>query len=149
MWLSRPLAFAGHDSGLIVFKLERERPAFSVYQDTLYYVRDKYVRSYDFNTGADAGLLSVWKLGSPYMPPRTLSFNPAEKAVIITASSDNGLYELSSLPAHAAGDVKDSTVDGKRGNGQSAIFVARNRFAVLNTATQVGVGALCSCAWYS
>ncbi|KAL1757481.1 coatomer WD associated region-domain-containing protein [Schizophyllum commune] len=128
---------AGHDSGLIVFKLERERPAFSVYQDTLYYVRDKYVRSYDFNTGADAGLLSVWKLGSPYMPPRTLSFNPAEKAVIITASSDNGLYELSSLPAHAAGDVKDSTVDGKRGNGQSAIFVARNRFAVLNTATQI------------
>lgn len=51
---------AGHDSGLIVFKLERERPAFSVHRDTLYYVREKYVRSYDFNTGADIGLLSVW-----------------------------------------------------------------------------------------
>ncbi|KAF9448057.1 coatomer subunit alpha-2 [Macrolepiota fuliginosa MF-IS2] len=128
---------AGHDSGLIVFKLERERPAFTVHQDTLYYVRDKYVRSYDFGTGSDIGLLSVRKFGSPYVPPRTISFNPAERSVILTISSDNGLYELASLPQSAQGEVKDSSVDGKRGNGQSAIFVARNRFAVLNKATQL------------
>ncbi|KAH9478659.1 Coatomer subunit alpha [Psilocybe cubensis] len=128
---------AGHDSGLIVFKLERERPAFSVFQDTLYYVRDKYVRSYDFNTGADIGLLSVRKFGSPYVPPRTLSFNPAERAVILTISSDNGLYELANLPQQAQGELKDSSVDGKKGSGQSAIFVARNRFAVLNKTTQL------------
>lgn len=130
---------AGHDSGLIVFKLERERPAFSVFQDTLYYVRDKYVRSYDFTSGADLGLLSIRKFGSPYLPPRTLSFNPAERAVLLTISSDNGMYELANLPQSAQGDVKDSSVDGKRGNGQSAIFVARNRFAVLNKASQVKV----------
>ncbi|KAF9467884.1 coatomer subunit alpha-2 [Collybia nuda] len=128
---------AGHDSGLIVFKLERERPAFAVHQDSLYYVRDKYVRSYDFNTGADIGLLSVRKFGSPYVPPRTLSFNPAERAVILTISSDNGLFELTNLPQQAQGEVKDSSVDGKKGNGQSSIFVARNRFAVLNKATQI------------
>ncbi|RDB29920.1 Coatomer subunit alpha [Hypsizygus marmoreus] len=128
---------AGHDSGLIVFKLERERPAFSVHGDMLYYVRDKYVRSYDFNTGADIGLLSVRKFGSPYLPPRTLSFNPAERAVILTISSDGGMYELTGLPQQAQGDVKDSSVDGKKGTGQSAIFVARNRFAVLNKATQI------------
>lgn len=131
---------AGHDSGLIVFKLERERPAFSVFQDTLYYVRDKYVRSYDFTSGADIGLLSVQKFGSVYVPPRTLSFNPAERAVILTISSDNGIYELTSLPqaAQGQGEVKDSSVDGKRGKGQSAIFVARNRFAILNKASKVG-----------
>jgi coatomer protein complex subunit alpha (xenin) len=128
---------AGHDSGLIVFKLERERPAFAVHQDSLYYVRDKYVRSYDFNTGADIGLLSVRKFGSPYIPPRTLSFNPAERAVILTISSDNGMYELTALPQQTQGDVKDSSVDGKKGNGQSAIFVARNRFAILNKPNQV------------
>ncbi|KAF7316415.1 Coatomer subunit alpha [Mycena indigotica] len=127
---------AGHDSGLIVFKLERERPAFAVHQDSLYYIRDKYVRSYDFNTGADLGLLSVRKFGSVYVPPRTLSFNPAERAVLVTISSDNGLYELTSLPQQAQGEMKDSSVDGKRGAGQSAIFVSRNRFAVLQKATQ-------------
>ena len=130
---------AGHDSGLIVYKLERERPAFTVSQDMLYYVRDKYVRAYDFGTGSDIGLLSVRKFGSPYVPPRTISFNPAEKSVILTISSDNGLYELAPLPQSAQGEVKDSNVDGKRGSGQSAIFLARNRFAVLNKAAQVCV----------
>ncbi|KAF9609189.1 hypothetical protein IFM89_013579 [Coptis chinensis] len=32
------LIAAGHDSSMIVFKLERERPAFSVSGDSLYYV---------------------------------------------------------------------------------------------------------------
>ncbi|KAF9236643.1 coatomer WD associated region-domain-containing protein [Melanogaster broomeanus] len=128
---------AGHDSGLIVFKLERERPAFSVHADSLYYVRDKYVRAYDFNTGSDLGLLSVRKFGSPYVPPRTLSFNPAERAVITTISSDNGIFELASLPTQTNGEVKDSSTDGKRGTAHSAIFVARNRFAALNKTTQL------------
>ncbi|EIW55216.1 coatomer subunit alpha-2 [Trametes versicolor FP-101664 SS1] len=128
---------AGHDNGLIVFKLERERPAFAMHGDTVYYVRDKYVRSYDINTGADLGLLSVRKFGSPYVPPRTLSYNPAERAVLLTISSDNGLYELSGLPKDAVGEVKDSSTDGKRGSGQAAIFVARNRFAVLNKTSQL------------
>jgi coatomer protein complex subunit alpha (xenin) len=128
---------AGHDSGLIVFKLEREHPAFAVHQDSLYYIRDKYMRSYDFNTGADLGLLSVCKFSSPYVPPRTLSFNPAERAIFVTISSDNGLYELTSLPQQLQGEVKDSSVDEKKGAGQSGIFVARNRFGVLQKATQV------------
>jgi coatomer subunit alpha len=104
-----------------VFKLERERPAFSVFQDTLYYVRSKYVRAYDFNTGADIGLFSVRKFGSPYVPPRTLSFNPAERAVILTINSDNGIYELTNLFQQAQGEVKDSSVDGKKGSGQSLV----------------------------
>lgn len=120
-----------------MFKLERERPAFSVHADSLYYIRDKYVRAYDFNTGSDIGLLSVRKFGSPYVPPRTLSYNPAERAVITTISSDNGLFELSSLPAQTNGEVKDSSADGKRSSAHSAIFVARNRFAALNKTTQV------------
>ncbi|KAF7308301.1 Coatomer subunit alpha [Mycena chlorophos] len=128
---------AGHNTGLIVFKLERERPAFVAHQDSLYYIRDKYVRSYDFNTGADLGLLSVRKFGSVYVPPRKLSFNSAERAVLVTISSDNGLYELTGLPQQAQGELKDSSVDGKRGAGQSAIFVARNRFVILNKTTQL------------
>lgn len=128
---------AGHDSGLIVFKLERERPAFAVHQDTLYYIRDKYVRAYDFGSGSDIGLLGVRKFGSPYVPPRTLSYNPAERAVITTITSDGGMFELATLPQGQQGDVKDSSVDGKKGPGQSAIFVARNRLAVLNKNTQV------------
>ena len=31
--------FAGHDNGMLVFKLERERPAYTVYQSTLFYIK--------------------------------------------------------------------------------------------------------------
>ena len=30
---------AGHDGGMMVFKLERERPAYGIHQNTLYYVK--------------------------------------------------------------------------------------------------------------
>ena len=30
---------SGHDSGMIVFKLERERPAYAVHGNTLYYTK--------------------------------------------------------------------------------------------------------------
>ncbi len=29
----------GHDNGMLVFKLERERPAYTIHQNTLYYVK--------------------------------------------------------------------------------------------------------------
>lgn len=131
------LIIVGHDNGLVVFKLERERPAYALHHDTLYYIRDKFVRAYDLNSGSDIGLLNMRKFGSQYMPPRTISFNPLEKAVIATISSDNGIYEFCPLPTGSSPEAKDSATEGKRGNGHSAIFVARNRFAVLNKTEQV------------
>lgn len=128
---------AGHDSGLIVFKLDRERPAFATHGNLLFYVRDKHVRAHDLSTGQDTSVVSVRRLGTQYQQPRTLSYNPAEKAVIVTSTSDNGLYELVRLPRDfASGEVRDSASDGKRGTGSSALFVARNRLAVLDRAAQ-------------
>lgn len=127
---------AGHDNGVMVFKLERERPASAVYQNTLFYVnKEKQVRSYDFQKNIESPtLLSLKKVGPAWVPPRTLSYNPAERSVLVTTATDGGSYDLISLPKDGSGAV-DPT-DLKRGQGNSAIFVARNRFAVLNTATQ-------------
>lgn len=36
----------GHDGGMIVFKLDRERPAYTMHQNTLYYVKVKRVAIY-------------------------------------------------------------------------------------------------------
>ena len=121
--------------------MERERPAFAVHLDQLYYVKDKYVRQYDFNTKNDIGVLSVRKLGSQYVPPRTLSFNPAERAVVIQSPSDNGIFDVAVLGRESSTgvDLKDSSLDGKRGNGNNAIWVARNRLVVLVKATQASL----------
>ena len=121
---------AGHDNGVMVFKLERERPASSLYQNQLFYVtKDKHVRSYDFTKNAESpSLLNLRKFGHLWIPPRTLSYNPAERSILVTSPADNGTYELVALPRETAG-ASDPT-DVKKGQGNSAVFVARNRFAV-------------------
>lgn len=126
---------AGHDNGVMVFKLERERPASAVYQNQLFYItKDKHVKSYDFSKNVESpSLVSLRKFGSTWVPPRTLSYNPAERAILVTSPTDNGVYELVSLPRDATG-ASDPT-DTKRGQGNSAVFVARNRFAVFNQST--------------
>ncbi|KAI0023934.1 Coatomer, alpha subunit [Xylariomycetidae sp. FL0641] len=127
---------AGHDNGVMVFKLERERPAATVHQNSLFFItKEKHVRSYDFQKNAESPtLLSLKRLGSPWVPPRTLSYNPAERSVLVTSPADGGSYELINLPRDGSGSLEAQ--DSKRGQGSSAIFVARNRFAVLNINTQ-------------
>ncbi len=46
-------------SGMIVFKLERERPAYATSGGVLYYVKDRYLRSYDYATQRDSPLITV------------------------------------------------------------------------------------------
>ncbi|KAF5876387.1 putative coatomer subunit protein [Botrytis fragariae] len=127
---------AGHDNGVMVFKLERERPASAFYQNNLFYItKDKHVKSYDFQKNIESPtLLTLKKLGSPWVPPRSLSYNPAERAVLVTSPADGGSYELINLPRDGAGSMDSN--DTKRGQGTSAVFVARNRFAVFNATTQ-------------
>ncbi|KAI9927698.1 hypothetical protein ASPWEDRAFT_113778 [Aspergillus wentii DTO 134E9] len=127
---------AGHDTGVMVFKLERERPASAVYQNQLFYItKEKHVRSYDFAKNVESPpMLSLRKLGSAWVPPRTVSYNPAERAILVTSPTDNGTYELIHLPRDATGAVEPTDV--KRGQGSSAVFVARNRFAVFNYSNQ-------------
>ena len=127
---------AGHDNGVMVFKLERERPASALYQNQLFYItKEKHVKSYDFAKNVESPtILSLKKLGAAWTPPRTLSYNPAERAILVTSPSDGGSYELVNLPRDASGAVEPT--DAKRGAGNAAVFVARNRFAIFNASTQ-------------
>lgn len=127
---------AGQDNGVIVFKLERERPASAVYQNQLFFItKDKHVRSYDFSKNVESpSMLSLRKLGNSWTPPRTLSYNPAERAILVSSPTDGGTYELINLPRDATGAVEPT--DMKKGQGNAAVFVARNRFAVLSQSNQ-------------
>ncbi|RKF79937.1 putative coatomer subunit alpha [Golovinomyces cichoracearum] len=127
---------AGHDNGVMVFKLERERPASAIYQNNIFFVtKDKQVRSYDFQNNIESPtLLTLKKLGSPWVPPRTLSYNPAERAILVTSPADHGSYELINLPRDGSSSLEST--DTKRGLGNSAVFVARNRFAIFSASNQ-------------
>ncbi|MCO5552717.1 hypothetical protein L7F22_006234 [Adiantum nelumboides] len=128
------LLAAGHDSGMIVFKLERERPAYTVYAGMLYYVKDKHLRSYDLGSSRETSLISIRRPGATGMnqSPRSISYNPAENAALISSDVDGDSYELYTIPKDAAGR---DTQEPKRGLGSSAVFIARNRFAVIDRGT--------------
>ena len=128
------LLAAGHDSGMIVFKLERERPAYAHHQGTLFYVKDRYLRAYDYQSQRDNPLISIRRAGGQASAagPRSLSYNPAENAVLINFDAEGGSYELHMLPKDAGNSRGEVTSDSRRGQGSSAVFVARNRFAVLD-----------------
>ncbi|XP_010271512.1 PREDICTED: coatomer subunit alpha-1-like [Nelumbo nucifera] len=127
------LLAAGHDSGMIVFKLERERPAFSVSGDHLYFVKDRFLRLYEFSTHKDNQVIPIRRPGSISLNqgPRTLSYSPTENAVLVCSDVDGGSYELYIIPKDSIARG-DTVQEAKRGVGGSAIFIARNRFAVLD-----------------
>ena len=125
------LLAAGHDSGMIVFKLERERPAYATHGSMLYYIKDRYIRSYDYATQRDNPLAAIRRNPSALynQGPRTLSYNPAENAVLVQTDVEGGTWELYSLPREGG---REAVADAKRGAGNAAVFIARNRFAVLD-----------------
>jgi coatomer protein complex subunit alpha (xenin) len=87
---------AGHDSGLIIFKLERERPAyFNLKNETLLYVKEKYLRLYEYGTGKDIPILPLVKKTTTN--PRFLYFNPAEKAVLLFTVRTHTLIQNKNL----------------------------------------------------
>lgn len=126
------LLAAGHDSGMIVFKLERERPAYAVHGATLYYIKDRQLRSYDFATQRDNPLSALRRNPAALynQGPRALAYNPAENAILVQTDIDGGSYELYTLSRDAGN--RESAPEAKRGMSSSSVFIARNRFATLD-----------------
>ncbi|KAI1976682.1 hypothetical protein LOZ51_000192 [Ophidiomyces ophidiicola] len=127
---------AGHDTGVMVFKLEWERPASTVHQNQLFYItKEKHVKCYDFGKKIESpAMVSLKKLGSPWVPPRTLSYNAAERAILVISPADSGTYELIHIPKDSTGATEPTDI--KRGHGTAAVFVDRNRFAVFSQSTK-------------
>ncbi|KAK9847289.1 hypothetical protein WJX84_005223 [Apatococcus fuscideae] len=128
------LLAAGHDAGMIVFKLERERPAFATHATILYYIKERHLRTYDFQSQRETTLFSLRRQVTPgfNQGPRTMSYNPADNAVLITSDAEGGSYELYVIPKDHRGDPAP---ESKRGLGACAVFLARNRFATLDKAS--------------
>eukprot|EP00731_Ephydatia_muelleri_P009629 Em0005g215a len=74
-----------HDSGMLVFKLERERPAYAVHQNTLYYAKDRFVRAYEYGTSKDVPVMATRRNGTNQYrsAPHVLSYNAAENAILL------------------------------------------------------------------
>eukprot|EP01105_Mastigella_eilhardi_P021820 TRINITY_DN5311_c0_g1_i1.p1 TRINITY_DN5311_c0_g1~~TRINITY_DN5311_c0_g1_i1.p1 ORF type:complete len:1263 (-),score=380.06 TRINITY_DN5311_c0_g1_i1:95-3883(-) len=123
---------AGHDSGLVMFKLVSERPAYTTSASQLVYVSNGVLRAYDFASARDVPLMPLKKNSSGPLSahPGSLSFSPADNAILVYYKGDGGHYELYQL----AKDGRSSeSSECKRGSGvNGAVFVGRKRFCVLD-----------------
>lgn len=115
---------AGHDNGLIVFKMNRERPSYTLTPDAassgdcLYYVRDKLIRSFALDAGTDSDEF-VAPLDHVLKLPSTLTFSPTERVILISSADSTG----------TAIQLRDK--NSFAFTGLFATFVGRNRFVTL------------------
>jgi len=147
------LIAAGHDGGMIVFKLERERPASAVSDPTgkMYFVRGRELYQHDLVRGAEHPIANLRRTvgggaGSQTdgigNGPRYLNYNqynPSEGNILVTSDVDGGSYEL--LTFALGNNANSASVsDGKRGSCTGpAVFIGRNRFATLDKNRQIVV----------
>ncbi len=91
---------------MIVFKLERERPALYAEAERLFYVKDRYLRLHEYASGRDVPLVSLRRggmagggagagvLGNVVRTLQYNTFNPAEHNVLVLSDAEGGTYEL-------------------------------------------------------
>lgn len=103
----------------------------------LYYVKERYLRKLDFTTSKDVPVLQI--RGGGKTPVYSMSFNPAENAILLCTRHvvlDNSTYDLYIVPKETD-DSQPCEVESKKAVGVTALWVARNRFAVLDRNYQV------------
>lgn len=127
-----------HDSGVMVFKLERERPAHTIFQNKLFFVNnEKQIQSYDFHRDETSlPMLSLKKIGKTWSFMRTLTYNQSDNSILVThGEGDNGMYALVPLPKHVTGAIEP--VDIRLGEANFACFISRNRFVAFVKSSKI------------
>lgn len=136
------LLAAGHDSGMVVFKLFRERPPLDTDEKSLFYYKDQYIYEYSFQAEKERPILSTRRQGrggsggGADSTPRSLTYNTSNKSMhcILVCTEADASYELYTFPK---GDGRDEGQVAMHGYGKCAVFVSRDRFAVLDKSRQI------------
>ncbi len=110
---------AGHDAGMQVFKLERERPPQILLDDSLFFMKGPTLVRRDLNKAAAAETNLVTLTQAPVLPA-LLDYSAADKAFLVSYGNE---YELVSR-------------SGKKGIGSHAMFLSSGRFLVFDATEQ-------------
>jgi len=110
---------AGHDGGLQLFKLERERPPQLVLGESLYFVRGAALMRRDLSqpTGTETALVTLASL--PVLPA-SLDYSPEGRAFLVSSGSEYDLIGRTS----------------RHGIGAFALFLGGGLFIVLDVSAQ-------------
>jgi coatomer protein complex subunit alpha (xenin) len=135
------LIAVGHDAGMVVFKLDCERPCAMSNGGNLFMVQDREIQRIDMD-----GQMKGTQLASCRRPLNTMSsgmkslqyntLNPSECNILVYYTQESGCYDLFVGPSDAN---SNTAMSPKQGAAQAVCFTARNRFAVLQSSGSVGI----------
>ncbi|KAL7674934.1 hypothetical protein ACOME3_001206 [Neoechinorhynchus agilis] len=130
---SLQLFAAGHDAGFIIFKLNRERPAFCVYDNYLFYLKEGVLRRLNFKESKDISLSTVVGI-SDSARPYSLSYNESTREALLVCrytaderANDHYYTIMIKAPLDAENAQKPA-----RTIGTCAVWISRSRYAVLS-----------------
>ena len=73
---------------MLVFKLERERPAYAVHGEVLYYVKERFLRTYDFSSQRDNPLITLRRNTTPGQPCNRIASPELDLQAVLTSMLD-------------------------------------------------------------
>lgn len=78
---------------------------FTVHENKVFFIKDRYVRVYELNTQRNSPLFSVRRMSSAsgFTGYRGLQYNPAENSLLVTSDAEGGTYEMYTLTKDMAG----------------------------------------------
>mmetsp|Transcript_119841 Transcript_119841/g.189744 ORF Transcript_119841/g.189744 Transcript_119841/m.189744 type:complete len:1240 (+) Transcript_119841:60-3779(+) len=141
------LIAVGHDAGMVVFKLDCERPLSMCNNNMLYVIQnvsqDRIVHAVDLEkAGMKATSLAKCRSAQNAMTTglKSLMFNTynrQETNILVMYSQDGGCFDLFVASSDQSGDI--SPVQDRPSSAQAVCFTARNRFAVLQSSGSIGI----------
>lgn len=131
---------AGHDTGMMIFKLERERPAFTVVKDMILFIKGKHLCKYNMKTHEShvmATLRPKTEMAHHYHRLHCYSYDEYHSnQVLVSVRSVN--IEKSVYDSYkVAGKHFTDNAEPFRSQGLTAVFIGPNRYAVLDKSRKV------------
>ncbi|RKP16490.1 hypothetical protein ROZALSC1DRAFT_1279, partial [Rozella allomycis CSF55] len=114
---------AGHDGGMMSFKIERERPAVVFEDNKMIYVKDKFIRMINVDNGNDVVVGTIRETGKINNQPRKISYNGYEKTILISTQGNIDYVQLEENYREGLGSSEVKNIQGNSG-----VFVSKNKF---------------------
>lgn len=129
----------GHDTGLVLFKLERERPAFTVVGEAILFIRGKQLWEYFMSTNEGPRALGYLKpkteITHHYHKISCYSYDSTKQnQILVTVRSttvDKSVCDVYTMPNRGAAD------EAHRSQGLTGIFFGAGKYAVLDKSRNV------------
>ena len=122
---TQPLFAAGHDTGLVLFRMMRQRPTFDVSGDSIFYYQKNTIRKYNYKRQSD-GIVGTTKprptgnRSTPLdSPPIRFSYSASHNKLLVSFQEKFEIHGLSN-PGNSEERVE---------TGKSAVWISRSQFA--------------------